>query len=161
MNPEKLHPPKWADRFLEWYCRSELLEEIQGDTHELFFKRCKKQGLKAARRYFIWDVMRSFRLSTIKHFNIKISPDMLKSNFKIAWRNLSKQKMYSAIKIGGFALGIAACLLIALFIKDELSYDKHYKNADRIYRIIGVNKAGEFAGKGVDFPAPFAKALRT
>ncbi|MBK7872125.1 MAG: ABC transporter permease [Saprospiraceae bacterium] len=85
---------------------------------------------------------------------------MMKSNFKIAWRNMSKQKMYSAIKIGGFALGIAACLLIALFIKDELSYDKHYKNADHIYRIVGINKEGEYAGKGVDFPAPFAKALR-
>lgn len=161
MSFEDLHPPKWADRFLEWYCRPELLEEIQGDTHELFFKRYKDRGIKAARRHFIWDVMRSFRLSTIKHFNIKISPDMLKSNFKIAWRNMSKQKMYSAIKIGGFALGIAACLLIALYIKDELSYDKYYTNADRIYRIIGVNKAGDFAGKGVDFPAPFAKALRT
>ena len=85
---------------------------------------------------------------------------MLTNYFKIAWRNLWNQKMYSTIKIGGFALGIAACLLIALFIKDELSYDKHYSNADRIYRVIGVNKQGEYAGKNVDFPAPFAKALK-
>ncbi len=160
MMPSHIPPPKWADRFLEWYCRPELLEEIQGDAYELFNKRFKDNGLKAARRHFVWDVLRSFRLSTIKHFHIKISPDMLKSNFKIAWRNLSKQKMYSIIKIGGFAMGIAACLLIALFIKEEVSYDKYYTNADRIYRIIGVNKAGEYAGKGVDFPAPFAKALR-
>lgn len=61
---------------------------------------------------------------------------MLKSYFKIAWRNLSKQKMYSSIKIGGFALGIAACLLIALYIRHELSYDLHYPKADRIYRTI-------------------------
>ena len=62
---------------------------------------------------------------------------MIKNYFKIAMRQLRKQKMYSAIKIGGFALSIAACLLIALFIKDELSYDKSYPDGDRIYRIVG------------------------
>ena len=61
---------------------------------------------------------------------------MLKNAFLIAYRQLKKQKMYSAIKIGGFALGIAACLLIALFVKDELSYDKSHVNGDRIYRIL-------------------------
>lgn len=61
---------------------------------------------------------------------------MLRSYFKIAWRNLSKQKMYSSIKIGGFALGIAACLLIALYIRQELSYDQQYPRADRIYRTV-------------------------
>ena len=62
---------------------------------------------------------------------------MIKNYFKIAIRQLRKQKMYSAIKIGGFALSIAACLLIALFIRDELSYDKFYPDGDRIYRIVG------------------------
>ena len=51
---------------------------------------------------------------------------MFKNYFKIAVRQLRHQKMYAAIKIGGFALSIAACLLIALYIKDELSYDKNY-----------------------------------
>lgn len=61
---------------------------------------------------------------------------MLKNYFKIAFRQLKKEKIYSAIKIGGFALGIAACLLIALFIRDELSYDKNYVHGDRIYRLL-------------------------
>jgi putative ABC transport system permease protein len=85
---------------------------------------------------------------------------MIKNYFKTAWRNLAKQKFYSVIKIGGFAIGIAACLLIALFISNELSYDKNYKNADLIFRVIGVSKEGDYAGKGVDFPAPFAKAIK-
>jgi len=85
---------------------------------------------------------------------------MYKSNFKIAWRSLVKHKMYSAIKIGGFAIGIAACLLIALFIKDELSYDSTYPEAKRIFRVVAETTEGEFAGQGVDFPAPFAKALK-
>jgi putative ABC transport system permease protein len=157
LSPE---PPRWADRFLEWYCRPELLEEIQGDAYELFDKRLVANGHKAARRAFVWDVLRSFRLSTIRRITYKFSPDMYKSNFKIAWRSLVKHKMYSAIKIGGFAIGIAACLLIALFIKDELSYDSNYPEANRIYRVVAETTEGEFAGQGVDFPAPFAKALK-
>lgn len=85
---------------------------------------------------------------------------MLKNYFKIAWRNLRKQRMYSLIKIGGFALSIAACLLIALYIKDELSYDKNWANADRIFRITGEYKVNGKIETGVDWPAPMAKALR-
>jgi putative ABC transport system permease protein len=86
---------------------------------------------------------------------------MFKNYFRIAARHLKKQKMYSAIKIGGFAFSIAACLLIALYIRDELRYDKNWTYADRIYRITGEYK---FEGKlqtGADWPAPMAKALKT
>jgi putative ABC transport system permease protein len=62
---------------------------------------------------------------------------VLRNYLKIAWRQLRKQKMYSVIKIGGFSLSIAACLLIALFIRDELSYDKSYPDTNRIYCIMG------------------------
>ena len=153
-------PPHWADRFLEWYCRPELLEEIQGDAYELFDVRCAEKGPKLARRAFVWDVLRSFRLSTIRKITIQFSPDMYKSNFKIAWRNMAKHKMYSSIKIGGFAIGIAACLLIALFILDELNYDQFYPKTNRIYRVVGEMTEGEFRGKTLAFPAPFAKALK-
>ncbi|MEP6949242.1 MAG: ABC transporter permease, partial [Ginsengibacter sp.] len=85
---------------------------------------------------------------------------MFKNYFKIAIRQLRKQKMYSAIKIGGFALSIAACLLIALFIKDELGYDKSYPDGDRIYRIVGEYEDNGTIGKGVDFPPPMAKVVK-
>jgi len=159
MKPPPTRPPRWADRFLEWYCRPELLEEIQGDAYELFDKRIKDLGLEVARRRFAWDVLRSFRLSTIKHFNPNLSPMLLKNNFKIAWRQLLKQKMYSVIKIGGFALGVAACLLIALYIKDELSYDKHYPDNEQIYRLLGTRTIEGKTDRGVHFPAPLAKVL--
>ena len=85
---------------------------------------------------------------------------MFKNNFKIAWRNLVKQKMYSSVKIGGLALGIAACLLIALFISDELSYDKDFPDGDRIYRVtFGVNNSGDII-EGASLQAPFANVLK-
>jgi putative ABC transport system permease protein len=85
---------------------------------------------------------------------------MIKNYFKIAFRQLKKQRMYSVIKICGFAFSIAACLLIALFIKDELSYDKSYGNASRIYRIVGEYDDNGKIESGADWPAPMAKALK-
>lgn len=85
---------------------------------------------------------------------------MFKNYLKIAFRNMQKQKMYAAINIGGFAIGIAACLLIALYIAHETSYDKNNPNADRIFRIIGEDKRNGVVHSGVSFPAPMAGALK-
>ena len=85
---------------------------------------------------------------------------MIKNYFKIALRQLRKQKMYSAIKIGGFAFSIAACLLIALYIRNEMSYDKSYPDAGRIYRMVGVYTDNGTINKGTDWPAPMGKALK-
>ena len=85
---------------------------------------------------------------------------MLENYFKIAWRNLLRQKMYSLVKIGGFAIGIAACMVIALFIQQELTYDRHYIDSDRLFRVV---RASTFKGErsyNVHFPAPFAQALQ-
>jgi len=85
---------------------------------------------------------------------------MIKNYIKIALWQLRKQKMYAAIKIGGFALSIAACLLIALYIKDELSYDKAYPDADRIYRVIATIPINGKLMRGNSLPAPVAKVLK-
>ena len=62
---------------------------------------------------------------------------MVKNYFKVALRNLWKNKGFSAINIIGLAVGIAVCLLITLYVIDELSYDKFNAKADRIYRVDG------------------------
>ena len=61
---------------------------------------------------------------------------MFKNFFKVAWRNLLKRKTFTLINILGLATGMAVCLLIILFIQSELSFDKHHKNADNIYRVV-------------------------
>ncbi len=60
------HPPKWADRFLVWYCNPDLLEEIQGDAHELYFERFEQKGKLVANLCYFWDVIRFCRLSNIE-----------------------------------------------------------------------------------------------
>lgn len=61
---------------------------------------------------------------------------MFKNNLKIALRSLFKQKVYTFINVLGLAVGIASCLLIVLFIRNEFSYDKFFKEEDRIYRMV-------------------------
>ncbi|MEO6720377.1 MAG: ABC transporter permease [Ferruginibacter sp.] len=60
---------------------------------------------------------------------------MIKNYFKIAWRNITRHKGYSAINILGLAIGIAACVLILQYVTFELSYEKFHTNKDRIYRV--------------------------
>lgn len=61
---------------------------------------------------------------------------MLKNNLKLAIRSLLRQKGFAFINIAGLAVGIASCLLIALFVQNEFSYDKFYNNADQIHKMV-------------------------
>src|SRR4030095_4305126 len=60
---------------------------------------------------------------------------MIKNYFKTAWRNLRKNKLFSAINIAGLAIGMAACLLILQYVNFELSYDQFIKNVGDLYRV--------------------------
>ncbi len=60
---------------------------------------------------------------------------MLLNYFKVAYRNLIRNKVFSIVNISGLAFGMAACILISLYILDELSYDTYHENSERIYRI--------------------------
>jgi putative ABC transport system permease protein len=85
---------------------------------------------------------------------------LLRNYLTVAFRMLARQKLYSAIKIGGFAASIAACLLISLYIQQELNYDQHYTHGDRMYRLLRRSALRGEAGVGVHFPAPLARTLQ-
>lgn len=69
---------------------------------------------------------------------------MFKNYFKTAWRNLSRHKIYSFINIAGLSIGLACAMLILLYIKDEVSFDRFHKNVQNIYRIAAkVRQNGE------------------
>jgi putative ABC transport system permease protein len=81
---------------------------------------------------------------------------MLRNYLKIALRNLLKNKTFSFINIFGLAVGLATCLLIMLYVFDELSYDKHHKDKDQLYRVALEVNGEKWAGS----PAPFAQGLK-
>jgi len=66
---------------------------------------------------------------------------MIKNYLKIAFRNIWKNKAYSFINISGLAIGMACCMLILLYVRDELNFDAFHKQADRIFRIVDVRKS--------------------
>lgn len=65
---------------------------------------------------------------------------MIKNYFKIAFRNLQRNKIFSLINIFGLSVGLACAMLILLYVKDEVSYDKFHKNVANIYRVVTDNK---------------------
>jgi putative ABC transport system permease protein len=65
---------------------------------------------------------------------------MIKNYFKIAWRNLIKNKVFSFINLGGLSVGMAAVMLIGFWIRDELSFDKYHRNYDRIVQVMQKEK---------------------
>src|SRR5438034_4902727 len=61
---------------------------------------------------------------------------MIKNYFKIALRNLLRNKIYASINIAGLSIGLACAMLIILYVKDEVSYDRFHPNVNNIYRIV-------------------------
>src|SRR5215203_3764791 len=85
---------------------------------------------------------------------------MIKNYFKIAWRNLAKNKMHSFINITGLSIGMAVAILIGLWMYDELSFDKNFKDYDRIAQVIqNVTNNGEVQ-TWESVPYPLAEELR-
>ena len=134
-----------------------VFKEMTGKTPVEYKNSLKKEVPidKLAPRSRIRPVI--LRSESLPHWAPKTPKrnSMIRNYLKIAYRQLRKDKMYAAIKIGGFALGIAACLLIALYIKDETNYDRSYPDADRIFRLQGVGN-----WTGADWPAPMSKAIQ-
>ena len=85
---------------------------------------------------------------------------MLKNFLKVAFRNLFRYKGFAVINIAGLALGITACLLIGLFVRDEKQFDKFVPEGERVYRI--YNERTDNEGTEINAPAPpvFATTIR-
>ncbi len=155
------YPPKLAKKLLLRFLRDDLAEEVLGDLEEKFHQAVKSKSVVHAKINYWFQVINYLRPFALRKLHSSFNQyTMLQSYCKIGWRSLLRQKMYSLIKIGGFAMGLAACFLIALFIRDELQYDQHVPDGDHIYRVIGVFDNGDELNKDVWFAAPFASAIQ-
>jgi len=139
MNTDHL-PPHLATRFLCWYCRPELLDEVEGDLYELFLRRRKERGKWKAQLLYWMNVLMFFHPDYIrkrKYYSTHTA--MFKNYFTIALRNIQKHSNFAAINIAGLTLGIAGALVIFLLVRFELSFDTFHPQADRIYRVLTGN----------------------
>ena len=139
MKSNKTIPPRLAQRLLLRFLRNDLAEEVLGDLDEKFYTLLKsKSPLRAKLNYWFqgFNYMRPFAVSKSKsaHLNHYV---MFQSYFKIGWRNLLKNKLFSVINISGMAISIASFLIISFFVYDEFRFDKHIENARLKYRVYG------------------------
>ncbi len=145
MSQQKQHidPPKWAERFFEWYCTPTLYDSIIGDLYERFDDNVDKYGQRKANRKFWFDVFRFMNRHTLKRsgqskfYNNNMS--ILSNYFKVGFRNLMKNRSFTAINVLGLSVSMAVCLVIILMINDQLSYDRWQANGDDTYRLTHIN----------------------
>src|SRR5436190_17454159 len=86
---------------------------------------------------------------------------MITTYFTSAWRNIRRNKAYAAINITGLAVGIAACLVLFIVIRYELSYDRFQPDYSRIYHVAAKIKSAEGDAYGEGIPYPAYDPLRT
>lgn len=157
----KKHPPSWAVRLFHYFCNDHLSEAVLGDLIELYDRRVTAMRKAAADFLFIWGVIQFIQPFALRKKKTS-SPNqlsMFRNYFKITFRSMSRQKMYTGIKIGGFAIGLATCMIIAVFIRHELSYDKHYVNGSRTFRLYN-HYTSTNPSKWTATPAPLIGILR-
>jgi putative ABC transport system permease protein len=142
---KKTKPPKWADHFLEWWCSPQFIEEVQGDLHEAFHRRCNEKGVPRARLLFIADVLRSISFRTTGNpFHSKTkSGVMLRNNLKISLRVFSRNKAYTLINVVSLTSALAISMLILTYVWFELSFEQNNALADRVVRITMDYLSGE------------------
>jgi putative ABC transport system permease protein len=151
------HPPAWAQRFVEWYCRPGLAEDLIGDLNEYFERNVRSVGPRRAKLIYIIDAFKFFRSYTVrrpKFVNFFINWIMIGSYIKTSGRSLMRNKLFSSINIVGLAISMSVGLLLIAFVFDLRSYDRFNKNGDRIYRITNVatikgQQGGKFASTSI------------
>src|SRR5262245_2251384 len=108
---KKQVPPGLAVTFLLRFLRPDLAEEVLGDLDEKFYIMLRTSSPFRAKLNYWYQVLHYVRPFAIRRSRSRINHyGMFYNYFITGWRNLSRHKMYSAVKIGGFAAGIAACL---------------------------------------------------
>jgi putative ABC transport system permease protein len=135
---KKKSPPKWADRFLEWYCSPQLLEDLQGDLHERFKEHLHEKGYTYARWRFLLDVfsfLRPYVIRRATRATSSTSINLFRHYLKIGTRNIYREKKYLIVNSVGLAIGSGCALLLAAYIFSELSYDRSFNNSANVYRI--------------------------
>ncbi len=135
-------PPGLATWLLKSFLRDDLAEEVQGDLDEKFqmdLKRRSRYKAKWDYWYQTLNYLRPFAIKKLKRLSA-MNNHLLGNYFKISTRNIFKHKMISFINVFSLAIGLAACVVIYLFVSDERSFDAFHSKNSNIYRLDEVQK---------------------
>ncbi len=143
MKNKGVHPPKWAMRLLEWYCKPELHEDLQGDLYEYFDRNLEAKGKRRARFNYVLDVIKFFKPYTVRKLEILGQLTqfiMFKNYFKTSIRSIVRNKLFSAINVFGLAISMSVCLLMITLFSEVRNYDCFHEDHERIHRITNTQQ---------------------
>ena len=141
----KTQAPKWPRRLLVWYCGESLAEDLIGDVEELFNLNVSRMSARKARfKYSLQSLSLLFshtvavrrRNKTRTSRSTQNFISMYKNYFKVAYRSLVKQKLFTIINVIGLAFGMSIGLLALASLIDMNSVDDFHTNKERIYRVV-------------------------
>lgn len=150
-------PPKIGYWILRRMIVSEMRDRILGDFEEIYRHIFdEKGGLRAVMWYWM-QVVKSIPsfIEVMVYWRIAMG----RNYFLVALRNIKRHRGYSFINIFGLAVGMACCILIFMWVLDELSFDRFHENGDLICRVNKIWRKGETAHYATT-PAPLAEALK-
>lgn len=150
-------PPRLSEWLLNLLFPGKNVHHLAGDIAETFQIQVREQGMFRARWWYRGQLFKA--LPPLIHDIFRWRFIMFINYLKTAVRNLFKRKGYSLINIAGLAIGIATCLLILMFVNDELSYDSFNNKADRIYRVAAAFMQGGKNFNVAVIAPPVAQAL--
>ncbi|MBN1272990.1 MAG: ABC transporter permease [Candidatus Aminicenantes bacterium] len=134
MNKTHHSIPRLVDRILHILFTRDYYLERFADLEEVYVDQVERAGpLKA--RFWLWNQIFKLVCSVLRK-NTVWSFTMLKFYIKTAVRNLFKSKSLSFINVTGLSVGMVVCLLLMLYVRDELSFDRYHQHSDRIFRIL-------------------------
>ncbi|MFC2158088.1 ABC transporter permease [Acidobacteriota bacterium] len=127
------HPPRLGEALLKILLNQRTNPAAFGDLAEEYAETVETSGVTAARIWY-WRLV-LISIPSFMKFALIGSLVMLKNHITIAFRNIKRHKAFTFINIAGLALGLASSLLIVMFLRHELGFDRHNVNFDRIYRV--------------------------
>ncbi|NOT74394.1 MAG: FtsX-like permease family protein [Cyclobacteriaceae bacterium] len=137
MKANRNDPPAFGTWLMELFGNSKEASNLLGDLHELYSRRLQENGFAKARLYYWVDfisILIHQPLRKKKTFHTSSNNmGLLFNYFKVASRNLMRQKLHTGINIVGLSIGFTFSLLIFLYVAHELSYDSFHKNGKNIY----------------------------
>ena len=134
---QKYQPPKSASRFLSWFLKDELLEEVEGDLFEHY--QILREDYSRTKAYwgFWFHVLHFLRPFVIKKIGQNSNHLIMYNNyFKFAIRNMVKHKANAAFNIFSLAIGMACFIFIFIYVQGELSYDRFHENPEQVHRVV-------------------------
>ncbi len=134
----KVTPPKYAQKFLNWFIKDELAEEVLGDLEEKFYKKLEEQKPFKAKANYWYQTLNYLRPFAIRNNLITDTNPffMWRHNLKLSFRNFQRNKAAFLINLIGLSTGLAGVILIALWVHDEQSVDKFHEHGDRLYQVM-------------------------